>query len=189
MIVDCQSLCHVRLFVTPWTAARQASLSFTSFWSLLKLMSIELVMAANHLILCYLILFLPRSSQFLTSLKSYLWDFPGSPAVKTWRFHFRGCSFHPWSGIEDPTCHTMRPKLKKKRVVLKKLFLVASSHGATCGRCMFDKVGLMGRLQWLLLFSCSPCRAAHSGCSLTCAWTLCIGKWRLCSLEEWHRRS
>ena len=122
MIVDCQSLCHVRLFVTPWTAAHQASLSFTSFWSLLKLMSIESVMASNHLILCYPILFLPRSSQFLTSLKSYLWDFPGSPAVKTWRFHFRGYSFYPWSRIEDPMCHTMRPKLKKKELFKESCF-------------------------------------------------------------------
>ena len=43
-----QSLSHVRLFVTPWTAARQASLSITNSWSLLKLMSIELVMPSNH---------------------------------------------------------------------------------------------------------------------------------------------
>jgi len=47
-----QSLSRVRLFVTPWTAARQASLSITNSWSLLKLMSIELVMPSNHLILC-----------------------------------------------------------------------------------------------------------------------------------------
>ena len=47
-----QSLSCVRLFVTPWTAARQASLSITNSWSLLKLMSIESVMPSNHLILC-----------------------------------------------------------------------------------------------------------------------------------------
>ena len=47
------SLSHVRLFVTPWTAARQTSLSITNSWSLLKLMSIELVMPSNHLILCH----------------------------------------------------------------------------------------------------------------------------------------
>ena len=41
-----------QLFVTPWTAARQASLSFTVYQSLLKLMSIESVIASNHLILC-----------------------------------------------------------------------------------------------------------------------------------------
>jgi len=43
---------HVWLFVTPWTAARQASPSITNSWSLFKLMSIELVMPPNHLILC-----------------------------------------------------------------------------------------------------------------------------------------
>ena len=48
-----QSLSRVRLFETPWTAARQASLSFTNSWSLLKLMSIESVMRSNHLILCH----------------------------------------------------------------------------------------------------------------------------------------
>ena len=47
-----QSLSCVRLFATPCTAARQASLSITNSWSLLKLMSIELVMPSNHLILC-----------------------------------------------------------------------------------------------------------------------------------------
>ena len=47
-----QSLSHVQLFVTPWTAARQASLSITNSRSLLKLMSIESVMASNYLILC-----------------------------------------------------------------------------------------------------------------------------------------
>ena len=48
-----QSLSQVQLFATPWTAAHQASLSFTISWSLLKLMSIELVMPSNHLILCF----------------------------------------------------------------------------------------------------------------------------------------
>ena len=47
-----QLLSRVRRFVTPWTAARQASLSIANSWSLLKLMSIELVMPSNHLILC-----------------------------------------------------------------------------------------------------------------------------------------
>ena len=51
--------CCVRLFETPWTAALQASLSFTISRSLLKLMSIELVMPSNHLILCHPLLLLP----------------------------------------------------------------------------------------------------------------------------------
>ena len=48
-----QSLNHVQLFATPWTVAHQASLSFTISWSLFKLMSTELVMLSNHLILCH----------------------------------------------------------------------------------------------------------------------------------------
>jgi len=54
-----QSLSCVRLFVTPWTAARQASLSITNSRSLLKLMSIESVMPSNHLILCHPLLLPP----------------------------------------------------------------------------------------------------------------------------------
>ena len=56
----CRSVANLcPLFMTPWTAARQASLSFTTFWSLLKLMSIESVMPPNHLILCRPLLLLP----------------------------------------------------------------------------------------------------------------------------------
>ena len=54
-----QSLSRVQLSVTPWTTARQASLSFTISWSLLRLMSIELVMPSNHLIHCHPLLLLP----------------------------------------------------------------------------------------------------------------------------------
>ena len=54
-----QSLSRVRLFVTPWTAAHQASLSVTNSQSLFKLMSIELVMPSNNLILCHPLLLLP----------------------------------------------------------------------------------------------------------------------------------
>ena len=53
------SLSRVWLFATPGTAARQASLSITNSWSLLKLMSIESVMPSNHLILCCLLFLLP----------------------------------------------------------------------------------------------------------------------------------
>ena len=66
-----QLLSRVRLFATPWTAARQASLSITNSWSLLKLMSIELIMPYNHLILCHpfssCLLFFPASGYFLVS--------------------------------------------------------------------------------------------------------------------------
>ena len=54
-----QSQSHVRFLETPFTAACQASLSFTISWSLLKLMSIESVMPSNHLILCHTLFLLP----------------------------------------------------------------------------------------------------------------------------------
>ena len=63
--VQCSSvqlLSRVRLLVTPWTTARQASLSIANSQSLLKLMSIESVMPSNHLILCHPLLLLPSIS-------------------------------------------------------------------------------------------------------------------------------
>ena len=54
-----QLLSHVQLFATPWTTTRQSSLSIAKYWSLLKLMSIELVMPSSHLILCHSLLLLP----------------------------------------------------------------------------------------------------------------------------------
>ena len=52
-------LCLTQCYATPWTAARQASLSSTIYQSLLKLMSIESIMSSNHLILCHPLLLLP----------------------------------------------------------------------------------------------------------------------------------
>ena len=60
-VVVVQFLSHVWLFVSPWTAACQASLSFTICWSLPKLMSNESVTSSNHLILCHPLLLLPSS--------------------------------------------------------------------------------------------------------------------------------
>ena len=82
-------LSHVWLFVTPWTAARQASLSITSSWSLFRLMSIESVMPSNHLILCCPLL-LPSiflstgvfSSELVLCIrwpKCWSWSFSFSP--------------------------------------------------------------------------------------------------------------
>ena len=58
-ISSVQLLSHVQLFLTPWTAAHQASLSITNSQSLLKLMSIKSVIPYNHLILCRPLLVLP----------------------------------------------------------------------------------------------------------------------------------
>ena len=72
-MLSIQSLSCVRLFVTPWTVACQASLSVTNSWSLLKLMSIESVIPPNHLILCHLLLLLPSvfSSIRVLSIESF----------------------------------------------------------------------------------------------------------------------
>ena len=58
-ISSVQSHNHVQFFVTPWTAALQASLAITNSWSFLKCMSIESVMPSNHLNLCHPLLLLP----------------------------------------------------------------------------------------------------------------------------------
>ena len=92
-----QLLSHVRLFATPWTAARQASLSFTICWSLLKLMSTESVMPTNHLVLCHPLLFLPsifpRIGFFSNELALCIrWP-------KYWSFHFSISPSNEYSGL------------------------------------------------------------------------------------------
>ena len=59
MVVSSVQFSHVPLFATPWTAARQASLSITNSWSLLQFMSIQSVMPSNHFILCHPLLLPP----------------------------------------------------------------------------------------------------------------------------------
>ena len=89
MVVVIQLLSHVRLFATPWTAALQASLSFTIPWSLLKLMSIGSVMPSTHLILCCPLFLLPLifpsirvfSSELAPLIRwSKYWSFGISPS-------------------------------------------------------------------------------------------------------------
>ena len=92
-----QSLSHVWLFVSPWTAAHQASLSITNSWSLLKLMSIESVMLSNHLILCHPLLLLPS---ILPSIRVF-----SSESVlcirwpKYWSFNFSISPSNEYSGL------------------------------------------------------------------------------------------
>ena len=87
---------HVRLFVTPWTAARQASLPITTSRSLLKLIYIRLVMPSNHLILCHpLLLLLVFPSIRVFSNKSVLcMKFP-----KYWTFSFNISTSNKQSGL------------------------------------------------------------------------------------------
>ena len=97
VIVIIQLLSHVWLFGTPWTAAHQPSLSFSTSWSLLKLMSIESVMPSNHLILYHplLLLHLIFSSIRVFSSESALHI--GWP--KNWSFSFSISPSNEYSGL------------------------------------------------------------------------------------------
>ena len=85
-VVIVQLLCHVWLFVTPWTAACQASLSFTISQSFLKLMPIELVIPSNHLILCHPLLSCPQSSPALGSCPVSWLFASGGQSIKAFQF-------------------------------------------------------------------------------------------------------
>ena len=91
------SLSRVQLFTTPLTAAHQASLSITNFWSLLRLMSIELVMPSNHLILCHPLLLPPSIFPNIRvfsneSLLHFRWP-------KYWIFSFSVSPSNEYSGL------------------------------------------------------------------------------------------
>ena len=91
------SHCHVQLFVTPWTAAHQASLSITNSQSLLILMSIKSVMPSNHLILCSPLL-------FLNSIFSSIRVFSNETVLhirwpKYWSFSFSISPSNEYSGL------------------------------------------------------------------------------------------
>ena len=92
-----QSLNHVRLFATPWTAAHQASLSFTISQTILKLMSIESVMPSNHLILCQPLLLLPS---IFPSVRVFLSEL-GLPIryPKYWSFSFSISFSNEYAGL------------------------------------------------------------------------------------------
>ena len=97
VLVVVQSLSSVRLSVTPWAAAHQASWSFTISWSPLKLMSIEPLIPSNHLLLCHSLLLLP-------SIFPSIRVFSSEPALhirwpKYWSFSFSISSSSGYSGL------------------------------------------------------------------------------------------
>ena len=98
-----QLLSHVQLFATPWTAAHQASLSITNSRSLLKLMSIELVMPSNHLILCRPLLLPP-------SILPASGSFPMSQFFASGGHHSRS-GYH-----RSRLCIFFKKKVKKKQM-------------------------------------------------------------------------
>ena len=88
---------RVWLFVTPWTAARQVSLSITNSWSLFKLMSIESVMPSNHLILCHPLLLPPSifpSIRVFSNESVFCIRWP-----KYWSFSFSISPSNEYSGL------------------------------------------------------------------------------------------
>ena len=96
-ISSVQSLSHIQLFATPWTASRQTSLSITNSRSLLKFMSIQSVIPSNHLILCHPLLLLP-------SIFPSIRVFSNESALhirwpKDWSFSFSICSSNEYSGL------------------------------------------------------------------------------------------
>ena len=96
-LVPVQLLSRVRLFVPPWTTARQASLSITNSWSLLKLMSIESVMPSNHLILCrplLLLLSIVPSTRVFSNESDLCIRWP-----KYWSFSFSISPSNEYSGL------------------------------------------------------------------------------------------
>ena len=93
VVVVVQSLSHVWLFVTPWTAAHQAPLSFTISQSFLKLMFVELMMLSNHLILCCPFFLLPSIRGFSNeSALHIMWP-------EYWSFSFSISSSNEYSGL------------------------------------------------------------------------------------------
>ena len=91
-----QLLSHVWLFATPWTSARQASLSITNPGSLLKLMSIESVVPPNHLILCRLLLLLPS---IFPSIRVFSNESVLIRWLKHWNFSFNISHSNEYSGL------------------------------------------------------------------------------------------
>ena len=92
-----QSLSRVEVFATPWTAARQASLSITNSQGLLKLMSVESVMPSNHLIFCHPLLPLPSifpSIRVFSNESILLIQWP-----KYWSFNFSISPSNEYSGL------------------------------------------------------------------------------------------
>ena len=99
VVVVVQSLSRVQLFVTPWTAAHQASLSITNSRSLLRLVSLESVMPSNHLILCRPLLLLPSiflSSRVFSNESALHIRWP-----KYWRFSFSISPSNEYLGLNS----------------------------------------------------------------------------------------
>ena len=143
-----QSLSHVQLFATPWTAACQASLSFTISQSSLKLMPIESVMPSNHLILCHPLL--PPPSIF-PSIRV----FSNESALrirwpKYWSFSFNISPSSEHSGLISFMMDWL--DLLAVQVTLRSLLQQHSSKASILRRSAFFIVQLSHPYMWMCLF-------------------------------------
>ena len=151
-----QSLSCVRLFVTPWTAAHQVSLSFTISWSLLKLTSIESMMPSNHLVLCHPLLLLlsifPSIRVFYSELALQIrWP-------KYWGFSF---SISPSSGYSGWISFKIDwLDLHAVQVTLKSLLQHHNSKASILQHSAFFmvQVGMLGNSYWKRLLRAALCR-------------------------------
>ena len=141
-----QSLSHVQLFVTPWTAARWAYLSITNSRSLPKLMSVESVMPSNHLIFCHPLLLLP-------SIFPSIRVFSNDSALRIRWPKYRSFSFNISPSNEHPGLISFRLDWLDLLVVqgtLKSLLQYHSSKGSILWHSVFFTVQLLPLYTWLL---------------------------------------
>ena len=103
IVTECSSVSSVAqsnwLFVTAWATAHQAFLSIINFWSLLKLISIELVMPSNHLILCHPVVPFSSCLQSFPASGSFKWVSSSHQVAKYWSFSFNISPFNEHSGL------------------------------------------------------------------------------------------
>ena len=130
----------------PWTAAGQASLSITSSWSLLKLMSIELVMPSNHLILCPPLLLLPpifpsirvfsNESALRTRCPKY-WSFSFSISPSN---EYSGLIFLRMDGLDLPAVHWLAFQVEEERDTDMKTVRVGEMRKSEEGKSTYLKI-------------------------------------------------
>ena len=142
-----QSLSCVWLFATPWTAARQTSLSITDSQILLKLMSIELVMPSSHLILCHPLILLPSIFLSIRVISNKLTLRIRWPKYWSFSFSTSPSSENSWMRNYDPSCPCVAQKAKTKQTeeasALWWLILAHRSHlhAPSCGDLQLQHLG------------------------------------------------
>ena len=143
-------LLSVQLFVIPWAAACQAPMSFTISWSLLKLMSIELVMPSNHLILCRPFLLLPSvfpsirvfSSESALRVTRLLcpWNFPGKNSGVGCPFLLQGVFL---TQASNPCLLCLLHWQADFFLLLAYLGIPGDGYNCFQIRCLMDKIGII----------------------------------------------